>query len=151
MRGKSLRFILFLMVAVTLSALVYGYAFSDNNSFVGSSIDEQFPVPAEARKSDVPFSKPGVVYVRYNMKGIEEKESIPDFYANEIRKWGWKEDKEEQVGALRVFVKDGKTMNITTHTGYFTLFTKKSSAGPHTAVTGSPRAAVSKPQSAPER
>lgn len=108
------------MSLLTLIALT-GCSLSSQDQFVGSAIDQDFPVPKEAIKTEHKSNNPNLIYVAYELKGLNFEEGIPDYYHREIEKWGWTEKNEAQLGALYVFEKNNKTIHMTIHNGFFTL------------------------------
>lgn len=97
-------------------------ACSQQSSYKPSSINDDFPVPENAQLQEGEANNPKIEkYARYKWKKSNEIQSIPGDYLNEIDRNGWKERKEEQMGALRVFEKNGNIMWITTHDDFFTL------------------------------
>ncbi|SDD72238.1 hypothetical protein SAMN02799630_03306 [Paenibacillus sp. UNCCL117] len=113
--------------SIVLIVACSGCTHADNQSgFVGSSIDAQFPVPVRAEITDHTSQDNSIHYVRYKLKGLQEEDSIPAYYLAKLQESGWIEQQDAQMGALRVFKKEEKIMNLTTHTGFFTLYTKKS-------------------------
>ncbi|WP_054950644.1 hypothetical protein [Numidum massiliense] len=108
----------FSIVCITVVALLVSCSQSsiDLTSFRGSEFDDEFPVPKSAL-----IAKKRNSHIEYKLNGLTEENGLPDRYFKEIKKWGWEEQKEEQMGALQVFTKDGKTIEIITLTDHFIL------------------------------
>ena len=91
-------------------------------SYKPSSINPDFPVPGDARLQDGEAKNPKIEkYAAYKWTKSNEIQSISAAYVDEIERNGWKERIEAQMGALRVFEKDGSIIWITTHDDFFTL------------------------------
>lgn len=87
-----------------------------------SSINPDFPIPETARLQKKEAKNPKIEkFASYKWTKSNEIQSIPEVYLNEIERNGWKERKEEQMGALRVFEKNGNVIWLTTHDNFFTL------------------------------
>jgi|GEM_PF-6476714 len=95
-----------------------------NPAYIPSAIEPDFPVPKQAEKTNHRSKNPKIRYVRYAFSGLMDL-SKRDQYFREIEKWGWRENKQEQMGAMHVFVKGEKRIQITIHPEFFTIFTKK--------------------------
>lgn len=97
-------------------------ACSQQSPYKPSSINPDFPVPEDARLQDGEAKNPKIEkYASYKWKKSNEIQSIPEAYVDKIERNGWQERTEEQMGALRVFEKDGKIIWMTTHDDFFTL------------------------------
>lgn len=87
-----------------------------------SAIYPDFPVPKGAELTKGEAKNPNIKnYARYNWKEADEISSIAEHYLKEIEAAGWIEKSDEQMGALRVFEKNGTVIWVTTHNGFFTL------------------------------
>lgn len=87
-----------------------------------SALHPDFPVPQDAVLTKGEAGNPNIKkYARYNWKEADEISSIAEHYLKEIEAAGWIEKKDEQMGALRVFEKNGTVMWVTTHNGFFTV------------------------------
>ncbi|WP_078410680.1 hypothetical protein [Priestia abyssalis] len=110
----------YLYVAVLIFFLLG--ACGQQSFYKPSSINADFPVPEDARLQDGEAKNPKIEkYASYKWTKSNEIQSIPEAYLNEIERNGWKERKEEQMGALRVFEKNGNILWLTTHDDFFTL------------------------------
>lgn len=97
-------------------------ACSQQSFYKPSSINADFPVPEDARLQEGEAKNPKIEkYASYKWTKSNEIQSIPEAYVDEIKRNGWQERTEEQMGALRVFEKDGSIIWITTHDDFFTL------------------------------
>ncbi|MCL6605980.1 MAG: hypothetical protein K6T94_24200 [Paenibacillus sp.] len=94
-------------------------------SFEGALNEKGFPVPKEANSPDRTTTNAAMDYVRYSLQGLKEEDSIPDPYLDEIEAWGWSEQKKEEIGASRVFQKDGLNVHVTVHDDYFIVMVPK--------------------------
>ncbi|WDH80487.1 hypothetical protein PUW24_20510 [Paenibacillus urinalis] len=92
-----------------------------NTLYIESNIQKGFPVPSNALKTESGSYNADLLVERYELEGLKFENSIPEEYVNEIVKQGWKEIKEEQMGGMRVFSKDGEKVNIVTQNGFFQI------------------------------
>ncbi|HER2177912.1 TPA: hypothetical protein VJS51_001750 [Streptococcus pyogenes] len=101
-------------------------------SYEGAVNEKGFPVPKVANKSDQSESNSDMDYVRYTLSGISESTSIPEVYLDEIKSWGWTEKQAKSTSndssSLRVFAKEGHTVHLAVHDGFFTVMVPKSEA-----------------------
>lgn len=95
-----------------------------NQAYVPSPIDSEFPVPKQAKRTQHRSKNPNIRYVRYAFSGLMDR-SRRNQYFTEIQKWGWRENKLEQMGSMHVFEKGEKRINLTIHPDFFTIFAKK--------------------------
>lgn len=87
-----------------------------------SVINPDFPVPNDAVLFKGGAKNPNIKnYAKYIWNEADETKSIPDQFLREIEASGWIEKKTEQMGAMRVFEKNGTVMWLTTHDGFITL------------------------------
>lgn len=110
--------LLIAVVAIILSFFFYiSPVFS--LSFKPSDVHPDFPIPARSEKVEKPGAKKGWTFyeIRPSLTGSQFER-----YIREIEKWGWKERKEEQMGRLRVFEKDGKIMLAVLYPDQVSLF-----------------------------
>lgn len=119
------------LAAILLISLPQVYA-ADNNvsksivenkkaSYTESDIQEGFPIPPNALKTKSDSNNPDLLVEKYELRGLKFENSIPAEYVTEIIKQGWKEIEEEQMGGMRVFIKDGEKVNIITQNGFFSI------------------------------
>jgi hypothetical protein len=95
---------------------------SQEVSYKLSAIHLDFPIPENAKLTDGKAENPNLEkYVKYKWKDADEIGSIPSSYLKVIKQNGWKERKEEQLGAVRFFEKDGTVVVVTTNDGFFNL------------------------------
>lgn len=81
-----------------------------------------FPIPENAKLLNEKNKNPNIEkYVKYKWKEADEIRSIPPGYLKVIKSTGWKERKEEQLGAVRFFEKNKSIIALSTHDGFFTL------------------------------
>ncbi|MBS2968105.1 hypothetical protein J9317_04965 [Metabacillus sp. KIGAM252] len=81
-----------------------------------SSIESTFPIPADAK--EVKKKEDSAVY---SLKGLKEEEGLPKEYLAKLEEDGWKESKSEQMGAMQIFIKDGKAIKVISLTDRFTI------------------------------
>jgi hypothetical protein len=93
-----------------------------NSSYKGSDINPEFPIPFEATLISKKTENQKVkTTAEYKYAKADETNSINKGYLNKIEEWGWKEHKDEQLGGLRVFEKNGTIIHIITGQGYFSI------------------------------
>ncbi|KZZ84718.1 hypothetical protein [Bacillus sp. SJS] len=85
-------------------------------NFKQSSIESTFPIPADAK--EIKKKEDSAVY---SLKGMKEEEGLPKAYLAKLEEDGWKESTSEQMGALEIFKKDGKTLKVTSLTDKFII------------------------------
>lgn len=98
----------------------------DDANYIPSAIRSDFPVPKEAQKTNHPSKNPDLKYVRYAYQGLMDSKKRERYFA-EIEKWGWNEEKQEQMGSMHVFSnqKTKERVHITIHDNFFTIFFRK--------------------------
>ena len=105
-------------LALLISIVLSGCNSSSQN-YIGSSIDEEFPIPINATMTDDKSNSPNIIYVKYNI----DRSELPADYFSTISKWGWYSD--EGYGAYRIYKKDDKTIGMTIHNDFITLSKEK--------------------------
>ncbi|WP_197479966.1 hypothetical protein [Paenibacillus swuensis] len=121
------------MLFIALAAIYAAFTYSNSQvnepdlcSYKPSALHSEFPVPAAAKPTNHKSNNPDIRYIRYTFEGVRDESSIPPAYVTEIERRGWVEDKDAQMGGLRVFEKTGMKINFVQSTDFFTLFTDKS-------------------------
>lgn len=72
-----MRVILTIFMSLLTFIALTGCSFSSQDQFVGSAIDQDFPVPKDAIKTEDKSNKPNLIYVKYELKGLNFDEGIP--------------------------------------------------------------------------
>lgn len=100
----------------------------DSSSYKTAEINEDIPVPANAESSKAQFDNPnikkGEKYILENIGG-EQGLYPPNEYFEEIKNWGWKELKKEQMGHVHFFTKGDTIISIVIKEDYFYLYEMK--------------------------
>ncbi len=95
----------------------------------GATIEESFPVPKEASKTDVTASNTKMSYVRYSVPGLGSLDQIPDAYLETIKAWGWTEqtaqENLEEPNPIFIFSKGGTTVHLSLEGNYLTVLVPK--------------------------
>ncbi|MCJ8013080.1 M56 family metallopeptidase [Paenibacillus sp. KQZ6P-2] len=113
-----------LMVMLLISGCALTDAKSNDNprEVKPSVVNPDFPVPNDAELTKGEAKNPNIKsYAKYIWNEADEIKSIPDHFLREIEASGWNEKKTEQMGAMRVFEKNGTIIWVTTHNGFITL------------------------------
>ncbi|SHE61188.1 hypothetical protein SAMN05444392_10262 [Seinonella peptonophila] len=92
-----------------------------------SSIDPEFPIPEGAKKSDKKSNDPQTSYVRYDFTGLTDPTKRQNYF-EQIKKAGWTEHPDEQMGSMHIFTKGNKRLQVIIHDDYFTLSIPKAFA-----------------------
>ncbi|MCJ8015103.1 hypothetical protein MUG84_25810 [Paenibacillus sp. KQZ6P-2] len=121
MRRQSWLHALLLFSIVVILITGCGKSEPSWTTYEGAANEKTFPVPKEANRTDRNVGNTKIDYARYSMKGIKEKDSIPEAYLQKIKEWGWKENTEESEKASRVFEKQNRIVHLTIHDDYFTV------------------------------
>ncbi|AWB46726.1 hypothetical protein DCC85_00065 [Paenibacillus sp. CAA11] len=79
-------------------------------AFDGAAVEQSFPVPKEASTTETAPNNSKVAYVRYSMPGL--KETLPEEYEDEIKAWGWTEQKEAKKGSTHVYTKNKQIVQL---------------------------------------
>lgn len=99
----------------------------NDTAYKPSTIESTFPVPKDSVKTDKKSKKSQMPYVRYDYTGLDQMGKRQSYFAH-LRKLGWKELKNEQLGRMHVFSNNGKQIHMTIHQDYFTIFIPKTQA-----------------------
>ncbi|WP_172257437.1 hypothetical protein [Saccharibacillus deserti] len=95
----------------------------------GATIEESFPVPKEASKTDVTADNTKMSYVRYSVPGLDSLDQIPPAYLNAIKAWGWTEETDqenrEEANPILIFSKGNTTVHLSLEGSYLTVLVPK--------------------------
>ncbi len=126
MKTYKCRFYLLLLVVLCLVGC--SPSGDKNVSYKKAGINEEFPVPANAKSSDVQFDNPTIKKgEKYQLKNIGGEQGLypPSEYFEEINSWGWELLKEEQMGQANFFKKGTTIISIVIHEDDFELYEMK--------------------------
>lgn len=91
----------------------------------GATVEESFPVPKEASKTDVTANNTKMSYVRYSVPGLDNLDQIPEAYLETIKAWGWTEQTDlenlEEPNPIFIFSKGGTTVHLSLEGHYLTV------------------------------
>ncbi|MEH6945382.1 hypothetical protein [Bacillus sp. JJ722] len=91
-------------------------------TFSSPSNVDSFPIPSTAKEVDSVAKNPNIIrYQKYKYSGADEINSINKKYLTAIKKAGWTELKDEQMGAARFFQKDKVKVSLITHDNYISV------------------------------
>lgn len=91
-------------------------------SYKSLATHSNFPIPENVKLTVGKAENPNIEkYAKYKWKEADEIESIPASYLKVIKRKGWVESEEEQLGAARFFEKNKTVITLTIHDGFFTL------------------------------
>ncbi|CAM3655653.1 MULTISPECIES: hypothetical protein [Saccharibacillus] len=95
----------------------------------GATIEESFPVPKEASKTDVTADNTKMSYVRYSVPGLDSLSQIPEAYLDVIKAWGWTEQTDlenlEEPNPILIFSKGKTTVHLSLEGDYLTVLVPK--------------------------
>ena len=100
-------------------------SYEEITSYKESKINEDFPVPAKAKVSEVEFTNSHIKKgEKYTLKNIGGKQGLypPADYFEQISLEGWEELKEERMGHVHFFQKDDTVISLVLKEDYFELF-----------------------------
>ena len=117
-------------ITCVICLLLFGCSPSINetNSYKKAEINEEIPVPANAKLSTETFDDPNIEKgEKYILKNIGGEQGLypPKEYFEEIKNWGWEELKSEQNGHVHFFSKGETIMSIVIKEDYFQLYEMK--------------------------
>jgi hypothetical protein len=106
--NKNLRGKIFIIAILILVPVIFLFSYEESETFAG------FPVPrtAELTKSQSNLEA-------YEWGPASEENGLPLRYLAIIRLWGW--EKKEQEGALTIYEKDGREVELLSLTDYLGL------------------------------
>ncbi|GGA51287.1 hypothetical protein [Paenibacillus physcomitrellae] len=127
MNRKTQWYLFCLLSVITMMLFIAGCNSADTawKVYEGSAVDKSFPVPKEASKAEAALKSAKMEYVRYSVPGLKEDSKLPTAYEEEIKAWGWTEDKEEQTGSTRVFIKNNQVIQLSLQKNAFILYIPK--------------------------
>lgn len=95
----------------------------------GATIEESFPVPKEASKTEVTADNTKMSYIRYSVPGLDSLDQIPEAYLDAIKAWGWTEqtgqENLEEPNPILIFAKGGTTVHLSLEGSYLTVLVPK--------------------------
>lgn len=95
----------------------------------GATVEESFPVPQEASKTDVTANNTKMSYVRYSVPGLGSLSRIPEAYLDAIKAWGWTEqtgqENLDEPNPIFIFSKEGTTVHLSLEGNYLTVLVPK--------------------------
>ncbi|REB05477.1 hypothetical protein DVB69_14460 [Sporosarcina sp. BI001-red] len=119
----------YLLLLVVVLCLVGCSPSSDKtDGYKKAGINEEFPVPATAKSSDVQFDNSTIEKgKKYRLKNIGGEQGLypPSEYFEEINLWGWELLKEEQMGHANFFKKGTTVISVVIHEDDFELYEMK--------------------------
>ncbi|ANS76407.1 hypothetical protein AWM70_19015 [Paenibacillus yonginensis] len=127
MHRKTQWYLFCLLSVITMILLITGCNSADTawKVYEGSAVDKSFPVPKEASKAEAALKSSKMEYVRYAVPGLREDSKLPTAYEEEIKAWGWTENKAEQTGSTRVFMKNNQIIQLSLQKNAFILYIPK--------------------------
>ncbi|MCQ4088933.1 hypothetical protein [Saccharibacillus sp. JS10] len=95
----------------------------------GATVEESFPVPKEASKTEVKADNAKMSYVRYSVPGLERLQEMPEAYLEAIKAWGWTEEKDQEnvegPNPIFIFSKGRTTVHLSREGNYLTVLVPK--------------------------
>lgn len=107
-----------ILVAISLSVFIIGFVFGTYRS---SAVQKGFPIPMFAKQIGGDEQEG---WEQYEWWLASEENGLPSHYRVVITLWGWEEIEEEQMGARKVFEKDGQKVFVISVTDELVISTK---------------------------
>lgn len=119
-----------IVLCLLLMGVLVGCSTTDEefSSYKKSIVNKEVPVPSDAKSSDAQFDNPNIKKGKeYYLDNIGGEQGLypPKEYFEEIKKWGWEELENEQMGQVHFFKKGETIISIVIKEDYFQLYEMK--------------------------